>query len=194
VHAELRDHRHGQPGHEPPHQRSRRLAPRDHALEPPQRAPLAPAGERRQWQRHVLMCKEHGGKPQVTGDADHLARGARGGLRLDLDQVGPLVAQQRQQGPPAEAQHVGAAGVAHRHGKYLDPVLPLPRDLERAAQHPFLAPPLRHADGDVEPAGRERAQLAPVGRGDVGVGDDEDAHEIKCGMRNVECGMSVGAS
>src|SRR2546426_10671416 len=51
-----------------------------------------------------------------------------------------------------------------------------------------LAPPLRHADGDVEPAGRERAQLAPVGRGRVGVGDDEDAHGSngERGRRNAE--------
>src|SRR5207249_7779307 len=69
------------------------------------------------------------------------------------------------------------ARVARRERENLDAVLALPGDLERAAQHE-VAPALRHADRDLEPTRGERAELPPVGRRDVGVGDDEDAvHE-----------------
>src|SRR5207237_7388198 len=56
----------------------------------------------------------------------------------------------------------------------LDPVLALPRDFERRAEH-RVAPALRNAHRDVDAARGERAQLAAVRGGEVGVRDDQDA-------------------
>src|SRR2546425_12332934 len=100
-------------------------------------------------------------------------------------QVGPFVPQQRREGPARVAQPVGLAGARHRNGKDFDAALTLPADLERPPQ-PRLAPALRHANGDVELAGGERAQLAPVGGVDVGRGDDENAAHSQ--TRNAEVG------
>src|SRR5207247_6441443 len=73
--------------------------------------------------------------------------------------------------------------VWHRDGEHLDAVLPLPPRLDGAAQRGF-AQALRDADGDVEVAGRERAQLAAVRGVQVDRGDDQDAaHGDR--MRNV---------
>src|SRR4029077_6847880 len=80
----------------------------------------------------------------------------------------------RVQRPAAEREGGGVAVVARRKGEHLDAVLALPCDFERATQHQ-VAPPLRHADRDLEAAGGERAELPPVGRRDVRVGNDEDA-------------------
>src|SRR5439155_19219370 len=66
-----------------------------------------------------------------------------------------------------------------------DAVLPLPPRLDGAAQRGF-AQALRDADGDVEVAGRERAQLAAVRGVQVDRGDDQDAaHGLKRGTRNI---------
>src|SRR5205823_3434862 len=80
---------------------------------------------------------------------------------------------------------------ARGHGEYLEPALALPRDVDRPAE-PRLAPALRNGDGDLQPTCRECTQLAPVGGLDVGVGKDEDPHQMrsaKCGMRNLEAGF-----
>src|SRR3989441_4988848 len=110
-------------------------------------------------------------------------------------QVGPFVPQQRREGPARVAQPVGLAGARHRNGKDFDAALTLPADLERPPQ-PRLAPALRHANGDVELAGGERAQLPPVGGVDVGRGDDENtAHQTKMGR--ADCGrwsVTVGVA
>src|SRR2546429_243643 len=82
----------------------------------------------------------------------------------------------------------GVTRVARREGEHLDAVLALPGDLERAAQHQ-VAPALRHADRDLEPTRGERAELPPVGRRDVGVGDDEDAvHDASSPLYLFPCG------
>src|SRR5256886_7927417 len=119
----------------------------------------------------------------------HLLAAARGRLLLHLDDVGAFIAQQRDERALPEARFRGLGPVAHRDGEDLDAVLALPPDLHCAAE-PGLARALRHADGDVEIARGERAELAAVGGVEIGRGDDENpTHEEKCGMRNVECGM-----
>jgi hypothetical protein len=57
---------------------------------------------------------------------------------------------------------------------HLDAVLAFPGDLRCRAEH-AIAPALRHADRDVEAAGRERVQFAAVRRRQIGMRNDEDA-------------------
>src|SRR2546425_9249439 len=109
-------------------------------------------------------------------------------------QVGPLVPQQRREGPARVAQPVGLAGARDWDGKDFDTALALPADLERPPQ-PRLAPALRHPDGDVEVAGGERAQLPPVRGVDVDAGDDENAAHGKRergeGRGSIRCTASL---
>src|SRR5437762_1617093 len=72
-----------------------------------------------------------------------------------------------------------SAVVARGDREYLDPVLALPRDLDRRAEH-GVAPALRNAHRDLDAARGERAQLAAVRGGEVGVRDNQDAvHDAK---------------
>ncbi len=187
--AELGEDRDGEVGRNLPHQPRRGRAPSDRAAQPPQGATAAPGGEQPVRRGHVLTGEQHRGDLEAAGRAHQLQRRPGARLLLHLHQVGPLVPQQRREGPAGVAQPVGPAGARHRDGKDFDAPLALPADLERAPQ-PRLAPALRHADGDVEVAGGERAQLSPVGGVDVGRGDDENAaHENQ--LRIANCGLRI---
>ena len=190
VNTELGDRGDGQVGHDASQQRRGGAAPRDRARDPAQHAAAPPTCQPRQRQLHVLMGEQNRGQTQVAGGSHRLLGRRCGRFFFYLHQVGSLVAQQRVQRAAAELERVGLAVVARRDGEDLDPVLALPRDLDRRAEH-RVAPALRDADGDVDATRGERAQLAAVRSGEVGVRDDQDAvHEnqmpsAECGMRNV---------
>src|SRR5213076_2287841 len=182
-------------GGSPPVQRIRGAgAARDRSLEPPQRAAAPRAREEPERQLHVLEREQHHRELELAGHTHHLLADARGRLLLDLHHVGALVAQQRDERALPKAGFVGVGPVSHRDGEHLDAVLPLPPRLDGAAQRGF-AQALRDADGDVEVAGRERAQLAAVRGVQVDRGDDQDAaHGLKRGTRNAERGTSARRS
>ena len=83
--------------------------------------------------------------------------------------------------PDSARVEIAAGG----EGKDFESPLAFPGDIDRPAE-PGLAPPLGDGDGDLEPTGRQRAELAAVSRLEIGVGEDEDsAHQ----MRNAKCEM-----
>ncbi len=101
-------------------------------------------------------------------------RRGRGRLFFYLDEIGAFVAQQGVEGAAAEAGLVQLVAALGGDGEDLEAALALPGAFDLLAQR-RLAPALRHAHGDVETLGRERAQFPAVGGLHVGVRDDEDA-------------------
>ena len=135
------------------------------------------------------MGEQDRGQAQVTGGAHRLLGRGCGRFFFYLHEIGSLVAQQRVQRAAAVFERVGLAVVARRDREDLDPVLALPRDFERRAEH-GVAPALRNAHRDVDAARGERAQLAAVRGGEVGVRDNQDAvHENQ--LRIGDCGLRI---
>src|SRR2546423_11816321 len=120
------------------------------------------------------MREQHDGDAEAARSAEHLARRDGVGLFLYLDEIGAAVAQQRLERSGAVLRLLEltlAAHAARGEGEDLEAALAFPGDVDGPAE-PRFAPALGDGHRHLETASCERAQLAPVGGLEVGVGEN----------------------